>query len=504
MASDAVGTERVSKVVGYKVTKGNFSETSPNLPTRIAILAEANEANQATLSLVPKQITSAKQAGDLYGYGSPIYLLARILFPFSGGGIGGVPVVVYPQAKASGSTAKVFRIVPSGVATGNGTHTLVIAGRGNLDGKNYDIAINTGDTTDIITDKIRDAINNILGSPFSAVSTDYEATLTSKWKGLTAEGLTVSVDTGGKSLGITYTVTSVAAGSGTPSVAAALAQFGNNWNTHVINSYGTVSSIMTALEQFNGIPDPDSPTGRFAAIVFKPFIALTGSVADDPSSITDSRLNDVTIAICPAPGSAGLAMEAAANACLLSARQIQDNPHLDISGRAYPDMPTPTSIGSMADYNNRDVIVQKGCSTVDLAGGKYVVQDFVTTYHPIGENPPQFRYVRNIFIDWNVQFGYHLLEAENVIDHVIAKDDDIVSASKVIKPKQWVKVLNSYFDNLTKRGLITDVPFSEDSLVVNLSSTNPDRLETFFRYKRTGYVRIASTTAEAGFNFGAV
>jgi hypothetical protein len=42
----------------------------------------------------------------------------------------------------------------------------------------------------------------------------------------------------------------------------------------------------------------------------------------------------------------------------------------------------------------------------------------------------------------------------------------------------------------------------QNSITVEVSSINPDRLETFFRYKRTGTARISSTTAEAGFNFG--
>jgi hypothetical protein len=42
----------------------------------------------------------------------------------------------------------------------------------------------------------------------------------------------------------------------------------------------------------------------------------------------------------------------------------------------------------------------------------------------------------------------------------------------------------------------------KDSIEVAISTTNPDRLETFFRYKRSGVARISSTVAEAGFNFG--
>ena len=44
----------------------------------------------------------------------------------------------------------------------------------------------------------------------------------------------------------------------------------------------------------------------------------------------------------------------------------------------------------------------------------------------------------------------------------------------------------------------------QKSITVGLSTLNPDRLETFFKYKRTGVARISSTTAQAGFNFGTI
>jgi len=503
MASDAVGTERISRVVGYKIKKGDFRTSSPNLPQRIVVLGEANEANQATLDVSAKEITSAQQAGQLYGYGSPIYHVLRILRPISGDGVGGIPVIVIPQAKAVGSVAKVMDITPSlTTITGNGTHTVVVAGRGGVDYGYYDVEILTTDTVASISGKIADAINAILGAPVIATSGATKATATAKWAGLTSQDISITIDTNGDSLGITYAVAQITAGSGTPTIAAALDLFGNDWNTLIVNTYGTVPSIMTALENFNGIPDPEIPTGRYVGVIMKPFIAITGSTAEDPTTITDARLNNVTIAIAPAPLSPGLPMEAAANMALLFARVSQDTPHLDVAGKSYPDMPTPLVIGAMANYESRDAFVKKGCSTVDLIGGKYVVQDFVTTYHPLGETPPQFRYCRNLMLDFNVRYGYYLLEQINVIDHAIANDDDVVSASNVVKPKQWVQIVSKYGEDLVKRALIVDAPFMLESLEVNISTVNPDRLETFFRYKRSGVVRIASTTAEAGFNFG--
>jgi phage tail sheath gpL-like len=502
MSSDAVGLERKSRIVGYKIQKGDFSETSPNLPQRIAILAEANEANQATLDTTPRLITSAQQAGQLYGYGSPIYLIMRILRPINGGGVQGIPTWVYPQEKAVGATQKILEIAPTGTATGNGTHTIKLAGRYAMDSQTYDIAIESGDTAAIICGKIEDVINNVLGSPVIAVNFAYEVDLTSKWAGLTADPLTVSIDTNDNDLGITYAVNSRQSGAGTPSISAALATFANNWNTIVINSYGTVTSIMSALEAFNGIPDPNIPTGRFVGTVMKPFIALTGSVSDDPSAITDARLNDVTIAICPAPLSEGLQFEAAANMAVLFSRKSQDSPHLDVAGQSYPDMPVPDSIGTMADYDERDAIVKKGCSTVDVVAGRYVVQDLVTTYHPTGEIPPQFAYCRNLMLDFNVRYGYYLLELINVVDHAIATDTATVNATNIIKPKQWKQILGKYATDLESRALIARASFMQSSITVDISTSNPDRLETFFRYERTGVARIASTTAEAGFNYG--
>lgn len=502
--SEAVGLERISTIVGYQILKGNFQEGSPNLPISIAILGEANHDNQSSLDLAPKEITSAKQAGVLYGYGSPIYHIMRILRPVNGGSVvGGIPTVVYPQAEAGGATSKKIEITPVGTATENATHTLKIAGRTGLEGVFYDIQVNIGDTTADITQKIEDAINNVLGSPVKATSTAYEAELETKWKGLTADEVSVSVLTNDKPAGITYTINSTQSGAGTPSVASALSAFGSKWHNIVINSYGTQSDIMSALEAFNGQPT-ETPTGRYAGIVFKPFIALTGSTADDPTAITDARPNDVTIAICPAPNSTGLQFEAAANMCALFARVSQDTPHLDVQNKSYPDMPAPSSAGSMEDYENRDLFVKKGCSTVDLVSGVYVVKDFVTTYHPEGETPPQFRYCRNLILDFNVRYGYYLLEATNVLNHTIAKDNDTVVAAKVIKPKQWKQILFAYAEDLAARALVVDVPFMQESVSVSISTSNPDRLQTFFRYKRSGFARISSTIAEAGFNFGTI
>lgn len=501
-----VGQDRISRVVGYDLTGIDLSPSSPNLPQRIVVMAEANLANQGTLDVTKKVITSQKQAGQLYGYGSPIHMIMRILKPLYSDGVGGIPVVVIPQAEVGGSSARIMTITPVGVATKSGTHFLKIAGRTGIDGQFYALNILIGDTVAIIAGKINAAVNSILGCPMSSVSTPYSATLTTKWRGLTAQGITLSVDTGEDTLGLTYNIAQTTGGAGQPDIAAALAQMVPEWNTWVVNSYGTVTTIMAALEAFNGRPavnDAGNATGRYVGTTWKPLVAVTGSVVDDPSSITDPRLDDLTIAIAPAPLSPAHQFEAAANMVVLASVIAQNSPELDVAGLSYQDMPAPTSIGSMEVYENRDAIVKKGCSTVNLVSGKYQVLDFVTTYHPFGEAVPQYRYVRNLVgIDFNFRYAYLLLEGENVLGKVIANDNDNVAVSNVIKPKGWKQLIYSLIDDLVSRALIVDASYSKSLLMVTISSTNPDRFDTRVFYKRSGTARISSTAAKAGFNYG--
>ena len=152
--STAVSLDRLSRVVGYKIKKGNFGGITQNLPQRIAILGEANTANQGTINETPFSFLLSQDVGNKYGYGSPLHLMARILRPISGNVLGGIETIIYPQLEGV-ATAGVYTlgVTVATTVTANVTHKLYINGRSNLDGVSYDLNLAIGDTQADVTQK---------------------------------------------------------------------------------------------------------------------------------------------------------------------------------------------------------------------------------------------------------------------------------------------------------------------------------------------------------------
>lgn len=493
----AVNSGAVASVLGYLLKAGKFGVTTSNLPQRLSVLCEANAANNvAGLDTAEWEATSLKAVGDRYGYGSPAYLIARLALP----ALNGIPLVFYPQEEAAGATAKIIEITPTGTATETTTHYVKLAGRLGLDGDFYAFSVVKGDTSAQINQKIEDAISAVLGAPCDVISDDYTTTLTSKWKGSTANKIKCSIFTDGVDAGITYSVDeNVQAGSGVPSIADALVLMTPKWNTITINSYGTNSAIADALENWNGKPG-DTPTGRYAPTIMKPTIAFSGFETETETTFTDARKNQVTISMAPMPEGENLPFEMAAILASTFAQTVDSNPALDVLDKYATDIVAPLSIGSMSEWSERDRVVKLGQSTVDLVGGQYQFKDIVTTYHPLGELVPAWRWVRDLFVDFNLKYRYRILEETYLIGKVIVADGETVTNSAAISPGDWKGIiLEQLIAPAISDGLITDKDFSKKSLVVQIDSTNPNRFNTWFDYKKTGIVRISSTEVRSGY-----
>lgn len=502
--STAVSLDRVSAIVGYEIKAVLEGIAAGNLPIRIAILAEANNAYQSGLP-ASLDFTSAAEVAEICGYGSPAYLIARILRPYSGDKLGGIPTIVYPVAEAAAATATAITYAITGTATKNTTHYLKVNGRTSLDGAIYSFAIEKDDTNVEISQKMIDAINNVLGAPAVGTLSTNDAVFTTPWLGASSAELDIEIDTNGETAGLTYTQSSKVDGAGAPSISDALNEFGENWNTFVINGLGSGSDYLDALEAFNG--NPNDGTGRYVSTVFKPFKAFTGTLDDtlaEMTAITDTRKNEETNCIVPIPNSEAFSFEAAANAVFVYATIAQDAPHTDPIGQILKDVPGVSNAGDFADASKRDQIVKIGCSTVKLNSEQFEIVDLVTTSHP--DDEPQtailYRWVRDWVCNMNIRYKYMLLEQINVIGKTILEDGAQSTASDTISPSRWKGILFGLADQLEDEAIIADAQYMKDSIQVQIGESNANRFETSFKVQLTGTARVLSTTSQFTFNFG--
>lgn len=511
--STAVTLERAARAVGYALDIGNFRPGTPYLPQRILMLSPANEDKQTDLTSEPIELTGLDHAAKVFGYGSPAYGMMRILKPLQGGGIGGIPVIAYPQLDSdiTGATTA-ERSWSATVETGadaNETHYIKVNGRTNVDGQFYKFTVNVDDDGATIVGKIVDAINNVIGAPCTATA-DTEtsgselAVITSKFTGVIGEDLKIEFVTGDNNANVTYAEDSSTEGAGEHDISDALASFGSDWRTIVMNPYGTTQH--ETLEMTNG--DPVNRTGLYAGTVWKPFMAIWGSTLSTVSSVTeitdaDARKDQVTNVLAPAPESDGWPFEAVANVTRLLAVNCQNTPHRDIDAKTYPDMPFPEDgdIGDFSDYDKRDQMLKKGASIVSSNSGKYQVESIVTTYHPDGEIDPAYRYARDLMLDFNVKFADTLLVEEQIRDLTIIGSDQVSTVGGTIKPVEARQLTASLIDDLATLALIVDPQFSKDSIQAQVSSTNPKRLDRSYPYKRSSTAKIVSTTVTAGFAY---
>lgn len=166
------------------------------LPQRIAVLAQG--ASDSVYSTDKFQATSAPQAGERFGWGSPAHLIARELFPANGDGVGTIPVTFYPLVDDAAGVAAAGDITPSGSQTKAASYRVRV---GNIESQSFVIPVGA-----IITDicaLIGGSIEAVLEQPVK-VGYTYGAVSATPDAGNTGDGTVTALSVTGTPLPGTY------------------------------------------------------------------------------------------------------------------------------------------------------------------------------------------------------------------------------------------------------------------------------------------------------------
>ncbi len=489
--STAVPLGAIARVVGIKT---EFIVTNVggliNLPQRVALIGQG--ASASTYDTTKRQITSAVEAGTIYGFGSPIHLSALQLLPPNGDGVGSIPVTVYPLEDNGSGVAAAGEIASIGTATKAGAFTVVVNGI-----RSSQFVVEVGDTLTEVDPKIISAINGVLEMPIIASAGTLVVDTTAKWAGTSSNELKVSIE-GPDDTGITFGITQAVGGLANPTIDDALAQVGDVWETLFLNCLDVVdTTALDALEVFG--------EGRWGTLTRKPMVAFTGHSLTSPTAvlaITDLRKTDRVNSLLPNPGSTTLPFVSAAGELARIAVVANNKPANDY-GRQVAKYIAPGPDGDQWNYAQRDQLVKGGASTVEVRDGEVTVSDTVTMYRPDGDPNPEYRFVKDIVKLQNVIFNLDLIFNTAAWDGAPLIPDDQPTVNRdAKKPKNAVSAMSVLAENLGLAALISDVPYTQANTVAEIDSQNPNRLNSVFPVKLSGNVNINSIDLNFGFLFG--
>jgi len=505
VVSTAVPSGAVASVFGNQFKYVNLREGLAGLPQVIAIFATFDPLKTDVVADVPVRVFTEVEAGEKFGFGFPAHLAARQVLRKSGI----VPVFVFPIDEAAGAVAgdgSILTVAAAG-ATSAGTISIYIGGQ------RIPVTIAKDTSAADIQIAIAAAINAAVPLPVTALVDGVEedqTNITSKYKGLIANDITLAINltesekdaTPG---GVTFTVTALTNGAGTPTITDALNLMGDDWYTYVVNTFGSESTTMAAFATYN-------EDERWDTLVNKFFRAFYGSIDDlaTITAVTDALTLDRTNSAITSPGAYSLPLEFAALAVGQMAARNQNNPAQPYTGLLLDGLVPSSEItgsdsGTQWTYTQRDAAVRDGCSTTILQDGIIALEDVVMHYHKEGEEPPAFQWAVDIakLAEWAYNVNL-VFTGNNWRGKILVDDTDIVVNPDARRPKDAVAEIFKLADAASFAAIITDPGFTKENTAASIDVANPNRINITTLIKLSGATRIISLTTNFGFNFGAL
>jgi phage tail sheath gpL-like len=488
--STAVPVGAVARGLGIKTSFKDLRGGVLYVPQRVAVVGQG--ASAVTYALTKAQVTSAYEAGETYGFGSPLHLAVLQLLPVNGDGIGTLPLTLYPLEDDSSGVAASGDITPSGAVTATTAYQVRV---NNI--ASADFLVQSGDTVAGIVTAMTDAINANINMPVIATDNTTDVQIAAKWAGESSNGLLIEVVGTGES-GVSFAITQPTGGLVNPEVDGALAQVGDVWETMFLNCMNIGDT--DTLDEYQTFVE-----GRWGALTHKPCVVFTGNTEADRAAavaISDSRRADYANSQLVAPGSADLPFVVAARQLARIALLANNNPPHDY-GSQDADGLTPGADEDQWTYIDRNAAIEAGSSTIKVKDGVINIADVVTFYHPAGDPTPAYRYVVDIIKLQQVLYALKLIFDSKPWDGApLVPDVNLISNPTAKKPRMAVAAVASVLDALALEAIISDPETAKASIVAEIDSQNPKRLNLSVTVQLAGNTNVISIDLNFGFYFG--
>lgn len=486
--STAVDVSAVARTLGISTAfKDLRGANTVFLPQRVAVVGQG--ATASTYATTKQTLTSAYEVGSAFGFGSPLHLAARQLFPSNGDGVGAIPVTFYPLEDAATGVAAAGTVTPSGTQTVAAQYRVLV---NNIPSEYFTIAV--GDAVADIIDAMVVAINAVPEIPVIAADGTTVLNLTAKWEGTSGNDLYVEVD-GSTTAGTVFAVVQPTGGLVNPGIDTATDQIVDVWESMIVNCFeDTDTTIIDAFGTWG--------EGRWGAQIRKPAVVYTGQNGTPTSTVPEARKTDRVNSIIPEAGGNDLPLAIAARAVARIVKQANNNPPVDYARLGLTGL-TPGADSAQRTYAQRDADVKAGLSTTRVTDSVVQLSDTITFYHPTGNPTPGYRYVVDIVKQQNILFNLGLIFNTAEWDGApLIPDNQPTRNPAAKKPNMAKAAICRLWDNLALDAIISDPEFAKENTFVEIDSSNPKRMNIAATVKLSGNANIISIDFNFGFYFG--
>lgn len=484
-----VSASAISRVTGVEVTPKNFNKGNASmLPQRLVIVGQGND--DAIYSLDKYECDgSAASVAERFGYGSPLHLAAKQLFP-TAGSMATFPVTILPVKAGDNFIAAKGSLTLTGEAASAASRITITVG-----GLDILVTVAKGEELSAINQEIVRVINAesdrcVTALLVSGIEENPDVIeLTARWSGSLGNRIGLSV--AGNIPGIAITVASFVDGSGVPDVDEALAKIGEIWETFILDTFDyrngeNPSALLDVYEAWG--------EGAWDVLAKRGALVAHGCTDDyaTRTAITDARPTDRINFLIENVGAPELPFVVGARGLLDILTTADKNPAQNYKGTLKGLK--RGSDEAQEDYIVRNQAVKKGASTNIPNGSVAELNDIVTFYHPTSAGKyPAWRYVVDAVKLMNIVFNLRLItESDEVKGAPLVPDSQATTNPTAVQPKMFKTWFANLAVSLGEAALISDVEFTIENLEVKIDTENSKRINYIFPVKVSGNVEVIS------------
>lgn len=456
---------------------------------RALIIGQKTSAGLATAN-VPLRCLGADDAITQGGAGSMLALMAQAYLANDAFG----EVWYLPLDDSGSGVAATGTIAFSGTPTAAGVLSIYIAGQ------LVSVAVTASQTATNIATAVAAAITAVTSLPVTAAANTGTVTLTAKNKGLGGNGIDIRLNYYGTAngektpAGLTVTITAMASGATNPTLTTALTNLADLEFDFIASPYTDATSLSALSTFLNDVSGRWSYASQIFGGVFTAHKETAGNLQTFGTALNDQHTSVLGFNDSPTPSWVWAAAYTGAVAVSLKVDPARPLQTIPIYGVSAPP------IASRFSISLRNSLLWSGISTFTVdQGGLVHVENAITTYQK-----NSFGTADNSYLE--VETMYTLMYVIRTLRAVVtskyarvklaANGTRFAPGSGIVTPNIVKADLIATYQSLEYDGYVQKADEFAKNIIVQINSTNPNRLDVLWPGTLIGQLRIFALLAQ--------